>query len=321
MPRDPSLDVVKGWCVLVMAIHHAINCFPELGYSLRYVHFVSGAFPFLAGFVSMSVHGQSGADRRNAGSREIARGLRLVAMCVLLNVPVWWMDGQLRGGLPGVATYLADVFALADYRFVRFSLLIPIGYVLIVMGALRVAGAARPSVALALALGLFLCCMGMRPELPLRATLSFLAIGLLGAACGGGTWEFLRRVRAQPLALLLLYLGVQAVILRWRQPLPIYVVNVVVSVFLLLATASWAGSRVWFHGLWLLWGRYTLVLYLAQIALFAGIRGLTGPVDGLTPFIGALAAVCLFQAGLAWAIDAARKSSARWDRAYRMCFG
>src|ERR1700683_2623980 len=136
MARNRTLDVVKGAVVIAMAVHHSINYFPSPFLSTKYVHFVSGAFPFLAGFIVTNVilgkAGQSDCGKI-IGRRMVFRGMRLIVLCGILNVLLASSLGHLAkfGRIVGTgySEYLLKLFCNGNYREVSFSLLIPIGYV------------------------------------------------------------------------------------------------------------------------------------------------------------------------------------------------
>jgi hypothetical protein len=136
--RDETLDVTRGICVLAMAVHHCINYFP--GYSLFYWRFVSGAFVFLAGYLvtSILVHRATPVrEGRNLGWRLVSRGLKLIALCLVLNaVLIFLLPGESKGKSSSIVELIGNVALYGNYKSVSFSLLVPIGYTIALGGFL-----------------------------------------------------------------------------------------------------------------------------------------------------------------------------------------
>ena len=136
--RDVALDITRGMCVFAMAVHHCINYFPD--YSLTYWRFVSGAFPFLSGYLTTSILRERyiGIKAANMmGIKLLIRGCKLIVLCLVLNLAI-------QAILPEMTKLEAEslleavkvILFTGNYRNVSFSLLIPIGFVLLFSGFL-----------------------------------------------------------------------------------------------------------------------------------------------------------------------------------------
>ena len=91
MKRDYALDFAKTACVIGMIIHHSLDYFPTDYISIRYFRFISCAFLFMAGFVSTNVYFskyKTLRDRKRITSRLLARGMKLIAICVIANIVI-----------------------------------------------------------------------------------------------------------------------------------------------------------------------------------------------------------------------------------------
>jgi len=158
--RDETLDVTRGMCVLAMAVHHCINYFP--GYSLFYWRFVSGAFLFLAGYLVTSVlvgRAAVAPDRNTLSWRLLSRGLKLIALCLVLNATlIFLLPMESKGKSSSVLELIGNVALYGGYKTVSFSLLVPIGYTIALGGLLLLLGMMRPKIVLMLGLALFGYC-------------------------------------------------------------------------------------------------------------------------------------------------------------------
>ena len=77
--RDLSLDFVKGFLLVVMVVHHATDYFvvesAATATVYRYIHFVSGAFIFSAGYVVANFYKDKFARNKvKTANRLIGRG-------------------------------------------------------------------------------------------------------------------------------------------------------------------------------------------------------------------------------------------------------
>src|SRR5215510_12536536 len=116
--RNETFDVTRGLCVLAMGVHHSINYFP--GYTLSYWRFVSGAFPFLAGYLvtSMLLSRACGDKARNElGLRLLWRAVKLIAICISLNIvpKLIWPSQSTKGQVTSPFWFMWNVIISGDY--------------------------------------------------------------------------------------------------------------------------------------------------------------------------------------------------------------
>src|SRR5262245_13309087 len=97
--RDGSFDFLKGFLVIVMVAHHALEYFAGKTHPfIKYLDFVTGGFVFAAGFmVVFLMRSGAAADRVGFALRLIKRGLKLIVLFLLVNVVL--------GVVPGGSSY------------------------------------------------------------------------------------------------------------------------------------------------------------------------------------------------------------------------
>jgi hypothetical protein len=307
-----------------MVVHHAINLLASQDFSVRYVHFVTGAFPFLAGFAitHFSPLGAGNAPKKARGGKFIFRGARLLLICLLLNVAAELFAGHnAKAADSTLGDLIAAILWAGDFRSVSFSLLVPIGYVLMLAGVATLAKALTPRLVLgAAALGSLYGLVGEAiGSSNFYAT--YIAIGLAGLALGFASPALISRIGQAFLLAPACYLMVVMLILLCGQPFPIYLVNVVVSLWLLWSLANQLSGGAWWSRMLALLGRYTLIGYLAQIIFLKLLSFWMGQIGApLLRFGAASMATLCFLVLLGLILDRCRRSHLLVERAYRTCF-
>jgi len=125
-PRDTALDIVKGICVVIMVIHHAINYFPTEAIALKYFRFVSGAFLFMAGFVSTHIYFAKydlRIQKVYVARRLIIRGVKLLLIFLVANIVI---NSALAGKSGGAISRMALLWSTPppirrSFRWVSFT--------------------------------------------------------------------------------------------------------------------------------------------------------------------------------------------------------
>ena len=329
MARNRTFDFVRGAVVIAMAAHHSINYFPSPYLSTRYFHFVSGAFPFLAGFIvtNLILAKNAKAETGNVMARRIVfRGTRLIVLCGILNVLLASSLGQLTkfGRIVGTgfSGYLVKLLWNGNYREVSFSLLVPIGYVLIILGVFRFFHILTRTVLWTLTIILVAYCLlgELGLALPIYYA-SYVTMGMLGAALGfipqASIEGFCRKIGLViPIYLLslsgVIFLGI---------PFSMFAVNVVATLLLLYSIGLLLPMDRWVCAQVLLLGRYSLFMYLGQIIILFGLRllfyrYLPEASNALCGFV----AVCVAQVAICRLMERLRAQSKIVDRAYVALF-
>lgn len=322
--RDEQVDAMRGWCVLVMAVHHCINYFP--GYSLLHWRFVSGAFPFLAGYLMTSILvGRRGeaADRYWLGWRLLTRGLKLIALCLALNaIMIFLLQLGKKGRSSSLIELIGNVVIYGDYKTISFSLLVPIGYTIAIGGLLLVLGMMRPKVIGILCGVLFSYCLASEWFGRGEYYLALLSIGVFGMAAGYASDWIVRNFLNTAWSAVVPWLSIQALIttVGKTELYPIYIANVLASLlFIGFAVQQCISRSVNIRALVLL-GRYSLLLYLVQImtlVLLQSISKKLGLSEELSAFWIALFVVTSAQVLIVEVTDRLRNWSPFSDRVYR----
>lgn len=321
--RDNALDMVKGFCVLAMVLHHAIEHFVESPSALRYVRFVSGAFPFLAGFVASHIYSVKYSEpgcNAAMGFRLVFRGLRLLTLCALLNVAINKLFVMpAHAGTQNLWGFLQNLLFTGDYRTVSFALLIPIGCVLVALGALQLGGLFKARVVVAVAAVVFVYCLAVHFQTDTGFYVCYFSYGLLGAATGFLPAQQLKNWCSYKTIASVVYVSSLAAITFLHQVVPIYAFSVVATLLMLYFIGSELPPAMWLSRELGIWGRYTLLLYLAQIifmfAIAPFIRKLQIPSAEviLTCII-----TCIVQWALCLTLDKIRGMSKTVNLAYKL---
>jgi peptidoglycan/LPS O-acetylase OafA/YrhL len=305
--RIDALDWVKGALVVLMVVYHAVNYSRFRPLAFEYLGFLPASFIFITGFVV----GQIYAARYNLQSwkpylRLMTRGLKMLVLFTVLNL-AWFMASErsLYHGFWVFAERADAIYLHASGRVAIFEVLLPIAYFLLLAPVLlwlraRVRGAVVVIALLALAACLFLESKGMSFKQP-----SLLCAGLLGMAAGLVPMvrvEAAARLWMSPLLAFVLY-RVSQHFFGGRFAVEMF--GAAASVFLLYAIALHL-EKVPALWRWIVTtGQYSLLAYLAQIALLQVIvKAAGGKPDTILPVIG-IGALTL---ALTWLVIVATKS-------------
>lgn len=135
--RDLPLDLVKGILVIVMVIYHAMRYFSTASQeAYGYIRFVTGSFIFISGYiVSRFYETEYRKDRAGISEQLVVRGVKLLIIFTVLNVLI-----NLTGiGDPTKAPHslqhylnnLNVIYISGDPR-TAFTILLTISYVLMI---------------------------------------------------------------------------------------------------------------------------------------------------------------------------------------------
>ena len=147
-----------------------------------------------------------------------------------------------------------------------------------------------------------------------------LLIGVLGVVTGFAEREQIAVVLGRPYVLLLFYCCYLAVITIWNVTLPLQVASVILTTALLyIAGSGKAPGRAW--SLTVLLGKYSLLGYIAQIAILQGLKRISWLLQhGLGVLLASLLLGTLLTLMTAEVTDFARRRSTLADRLYRLVF-
>lgn len=291
--RDVCLDLVKGWLVVGMLVIHASTLFIESTSLRKLVYpgvlgFVSGSWVLISGFIvglksrADFVHDASAATRRLLG-----RGVRLMAIFLAANVALGRMSPTCAIS-PGLGECDMLALALTGPRGEHaFEIIFGISAVLMLAPAYfwwpRIAVLVSTII-----IGFGAYASASNADLP--PVVWMFSCGAVGIVLGrAATADLMLRLRMEPHLRRVVASGAGLVLccflwLRWAQVIggssPAFYALYVTSVLLLLYLACvWMDQRGVVGRELTLFAHYSLVCYMAQMAILHGLRLL--PVEGL----------------------------------------
>ena len=314
--RIAALDFTKGALVLIMVFYHWLNYFFRLDGSVyKYLRFLTPSFIFITGLLISHVYlSQSNVTR--ASRRLWLRGVKLLGIVLALNLMMNVLHlSQLKATFRGgSSSFLLPL--LAGTGPVAFSILAPIGYLLILSaGLLIVSRYYLPVfhlVAAILVLGALVCeAKGIT-----GGYLQLLSAGALGASIG---YIPMDRINAWTKSAWLLsgaYLVYLYALTVWDAVYALQIVGVVLS----LAVLYWMGNQKRVDIVTRL-GRYSLFAYIVQILILQALRQAFRGFDAGPALLGMLlAAGILLTIVSVEAVDRARARFSTFNRIYGAVF-
>jgi peptidoglycan/LPS O-acetylase OafA/YrhL len=321
--RLPALDFTKGALVLVMVLYHWLNYFvgPQ-GLFYVYLRFLPPSFICITGFLISHVYLSKYRITDARLPRRLAvRGLKILGMFVLLNAAI---SGLIRGSFDNFSVaVLESIYVsgnMASGRAVAFFVLVPIGYLLLLSAGLLIACRYFKPVFHLVCVLCLLAIFVLNLNGYKSGNLDLLTIGLLGISIGYLPMDKLNRAFRHPYTLMVAYLAYLAAITAWEVPYPLLIVGVLLTLMLiyLLGTVSGDAGRV--QRSIILLGKYSLVGYIAQIAILQLLRR-TLPMELTAWSLGAsfVTAIALTLITVE-AIDRARAKAPLVNRLYNAVF-
>ncbi len=279
-----ALDSTKGALVLTMVLYHWLNYFVAIDPSLyRYLRFLTPSFIFITGFLISYVYlRKDPSSTRVVSKRLFVRGLKLVAIVLVLNsAPALIANNALRsrnGNKLGVDLLLAS---LTGTKAVAFSVLVPIGYLLIASGLLlplfrRYRGTFHVACALSLVSSLSVNWIGVD-----SSYLQLFSIGALGISIGHFQIDKVHRLLQHRIVLVLAYAGYVAAISVWNATYTLQIIGVCLSVSLIYVLATWCGDVNYVGRTAILLGKYSLFAYIIQIVILQILSKVSRLEDGI----------------------------------------
>jgi peptidoglycan/LPS O-acetylase OafA/YrhL len=330
--RIPALDFTKGTLVLLMVLYHWINYFidPQWKY-LFYLRFLTPSFIFISGFMVSHVYlsKYAAADPR-LWKRLMTRGLKLIAIFLVLNL-VRIAVGAFAGfgfALQNLISLqnLSAAFVTGDYpvagvKLVSFGILVPISYLLVLLGALMFPYRVyrytfHITCATLLTFIAILAFAGIHNYI-----LEFVAVGMLGALAGFLPARVIEGFGRHPYWLALAYLCYLVAITTCGVPFLLQIAAVLLNLSMIYLVGARGIRSGTVKTEAILIGKYSLFGYISQIAILQ-ILGLiihhmtlgfaVLPVSFLGAFVLTIVSVEL--------IDRARTRFGRVDWLYKAVF-
>jgi peptidoglycan/LPS O-acetylase OafA/YrhL len=331
--RIPAFDFTKGLLVLFMVLYHWLNYFYGLqGNVYTYLRFLTPSFIFITGFLISHVSlPHYGPNTTQLSKRLLLRGLKLLAIFIALNIAVGLLfpDSSVRQLVLERSTVanLVAVFITGNVvvsgigKAAAFTILVPIAYLLLGSAFLLVIGRSVNHIFLLACMPLFLTMLALSSQGLQSTNLELLTIGLLGVVCGYTPATEMKRLVDHPYAIIAAYCGYLAAITIWGVPLLLRITGVCLTLMLIyvLGARDKGPGRVERHISLL--GRYSLLAYIAQIAILQLLRrGLASEDEELwTLGLSLLAGFALTSISVC-VVDTARAKSNTADRLYKAIF-
>jgi peptidoglycan/LPS O-acetylase OafA/YrhL len=277
--RNPALDFTKGALVLFMVLYHWLEYFVSTtGDFYRYIRFVTPSFIFITGFLISNIYlSKYGISDPRLPKRLLQRGLKILAIFVVLNLVISLLVSQSYAGRilftsfsvsNLVAIYVTGNTVIGGSgKAAAFYVLVPISYLLLFSAGLLILGRLFKyifQIVFVLFLGgiLVLDLMGLKSW-----NLELLAIGLLGVLFGHVPIEKINRFLSHAYMIVGAYVGYLIAIRIWDVTYPLLVVGVCLSVMLIYLVGGKTGELGGVRKHVDLLGKYSLLGYIAQIAI------------------------------------------------------
>jgi len=329
--RIDALDFTKGALVLIMVLYHWLNYF--LGTSdNRYLRFLTPSFIFIAGFLISNVYlSKYGIADPQLPKRLMQRGLKILGVFVFLNLARTLLFAetyrdQMLSEHSSIKS-VVDIYVIGSNlgggqgKAIAFFILVPIAYLLLLSALLLVVGRIYKHIFHVLCALFFLSILLLQLGGYQSANLELLTIGMLGIVVGYLPLEKVNAFVRHPYLLAVGYAAYVGAITRWNIIYPLQVVGVCLSLMVLYLLGDRDGQPGRFRGVVILLGKYSLLGYIAQIAILQFLRRGLGHVGSETVVLGMsfLLAVALTVASVE-AVDCLRSKSTTMDRLYRAVF-
>jgi hypothetical protein len=326
-PRISALDFTKGALVLIMVLYHWLNYFYG-PHDSRYLRFLTPSFIFITGFLISNIYfSKYGISSPQLPKRLIERGLKLLGVFVILNATRNFLAPGISQEQPWSIGKLIDLYIIGSgigggqAKAVAFSILVPISYLLIISAFLLVVSRfyryTFHAVCLLFLLGA-LTSNFVGFEIP---NLELLAIGLLGVIAGYLPIEKVNALVRHPYLLAAAYLLYLGAITLWNVKYPLQIIGVYLSLMIIYLAGLQSGEPGRIRGVVILMGKYSLVGYIAQIAILQLLHRVLDFIDSEELVLG-LSFILAFALTIISVeiMDRTRAKSATMDKLYKAVF-
>jgi hypothetical protein len=330
--RIPALDFTKGALVLIMVLYHWLNYF--LGTSdNRYLRFLTPSFIFVTGFLISNVYlSKYGITDTQLPKRLVQRGLKILGVFVCLNLARTLLftetyRAQMLAEHSSIKR-LIDIYLIGSNlgggqgKAIAFFILVPIAYLLLISAVLLIANRIYKHIFHIVCILFFLTILILYFCSYESANLELLTIGLFGIVVGYVPIERINAFVRHPYLLAISYLCYVGAITLWNVIYPLQVLGVCLSLMILYLLGQQGDQPGRSQRIVILLGKYSLLGYIAQIAVLQVLRqGLrhtnlnTTSALGLS-FLAAFALTILFVE----ATDLGRRRAVTLDRVYKAVF-
>ena len=325
--RVAAIDLTKGALVVCMVIYHSLNYSTQRQLAFQFLSFLPPSFILITGYLLSRVYlARHSLHDWHMHGRLFFRGLRLLALFTVLNVLVQLLIPRgIHGANPGVEFFFEHWFLTyisGNGWLAVFEVLLPIAFLLLLAPLLltieRLHPVLLPAVTLAIVCGLFF--MEQRGLSWLNGQL--LSAGLVGILLGRFTTDQLSRLASFRWIVTSLYGACFAISFLRGQTFLLQMISAITALAGIYAWClrmrpeeNWAARRLE------VMGRYSLVAYIAQIALLHVLARLLGhPQPVSLEFAGSFLATLGLTSAAAEALDWMRYRSHAVSEVYKAVF-
>lgn len=317
--RNEALDFAKGMLVVCMVIYHSLNYStrPELGF--QYMAFLPPSFILITGFLIARVYSaRVEAGDKTVWKRLLVRGAKLLALFTALNVLVGLMRGN---GMTHILEHARDIYLAGSGQLAAFEVLLPIAYLLLIAPVLLSLGRWNSTAVPVATLAMLLFFAILEHRGSQYANGSLVAAGLAGMVLGRSSDKHLDLLGRYWPVTLVLY-GLYVVLSQtFGQPYLIQLLGAVVALVVFYGLGVRVGARGMVPEKLQLLGQYSLVSYIAQIAVLQLLsRCFRRPPPDSLAFVALLSGTLLLTVVSVELIDRARRRSSSINGVYKTVF-
>jgi hypothetical protein len=287
--RVVALDWLKGVLVVFMVVYHSIN---YSGYTaaFRLMAFLPPSFILITGLLlTNSYLSRYKATDRQLHQRLLIRGAKLVLLFIALNVGLVLLrnagDGQALTALGELAARWREIFFAPSERITSSSILLSIGYVLLVASPLLLLHWIKPWLLPVLATILVAACFSSELNQALNYHLAMITFGIIGMSLGTMRLSRLEWFARRWILILPAYCVYRLCSYFFTEIYPIHLMGTVLSLSILFGLALKFSQEGFAYRQCVLLGRYCLFGYIFQLVVLQGLRTALPTADPVASFI------------------------------------
>jgi hypothetical protein len=277
--------MTKGILVLLMVAYHTLNYTNQYHLAFRYLSFLPLSFIVITGFLLSTVYSpRYAAGNLNLPRRLMLRGVRLLVLFTLLNIIAQFVRSPAYGHSVGIAGFFQHweaVYLIGGSRMAVFEVLLPIAYLLLLAPCLIAIAQRYASFLLVASTLLVLTCALLDQFAIALVNVTFLGAGIVGMLAGRVLPEASILGRFVWLTLLAYVVYFPLGVTRGWVFL-IQLLGAFTALALICGVSVRLGRKGWWHERVMQIGRYSLVSYIAQIAILQVLSRIIGRPDPLS---------------------------------------
>ena len=267
--RNAPLDFVKGLLVIAMVVYHEMNYFSTAGpEGFGHVRFVTGSFIFISGYIISTFYEKKyRTDRVATSKRLLIRGLKLLMIFSALNLLIHLTGfGNPNKGPFGIQRYLSnllEIYGSGSSRVAAFQILLPISYLLLISPIfLYFSGFKKTCIITTLLIAFGFSFLDID-----SGNLSLGIVGLIGLSVGMGIKEIKSTFFIKSKLFILCSLVLCIYFMKYLNTnLLTYSIGIMILLKLCYELGKNVDLRTTICKWVILFGQYTLVCYVMQIA-------------------------------------------------------